>query len=205
MTVVGQTYQSLQIKGSVQNFDISIICGTGNTTYEDLALYYPYSCNQAFFHNSLSYTEFCYLESAEQAYVASVVWPNYFGDQPFTVLSPIDQYVHDIEFITLPSSKFPSNFISITVSEEHFDPNSIILDGVPVDCEWRAICNGTTSYCYLNTELIVGYTCTTAVLSDYLTPTQHNVAHSDPDGLLSYHNIVIVYHLEVMLILLDMS
>ena len=101
------------------------------------------------------------------------------------MISPIDQYVHDIEFITLPSSKFPSNFISITVSEEHFDPNSVLLDGTPVDCEWRAICNGTTDYCYLDTELIVGYGCATAISSDFLTPTQHNVAHSDPDGLLS--------------------
>ena len=101
------------------------------------------------------------------------------------MLSPIDQYVHDIKFITLPSSRFPSNFISITVSEEHFDSSSILLDDTPVDCEWSAICNGTTDYCFLHAELIVGYACTTAVSSDYLTPTQHNVAHSDPEGLLS--------------------
>ena len=126
------------------------------------------------------------MESAEQSYIVSQLWLyDYFIDWSFIMLSPLDQYVHDIEFVTLPSSRFPYNFISITVSEEHFDPSSILFDGTPVDCEWRAICNGTTDYCYLDTELIVGYACTTAVSSDYLTPTQHNVAHSNPEGLLS--------------------
>ena len=168
----------------VQNLDVSIICGIGNYTHEELI--YPINSNsysQGFF--SGSYGEFCYLESAEQAYIASQVWPNYLADPAFTMLSPIDQYVHDIEFITLPSSRFPSNFISITVSEEHYDPNGILFDGTPVDCEWKAICNGTTDYCYLNTQLIVGYACHMEISSNYLTPAQHNVAHSDPEGLLS--------------------
>ena len=161
----------------------------GNYTYEEyINTINLNSYSQAFVTISRFYYhnhEFCYLESTEQASIASQVWPNYLGDPAFTMLSPIDQYVHDIEFITLPSSRFPSNFISITVSEEYFDSSSILLDGVPVDCEWRAICNGSTIYCFLHAELIVGYTCTTAVSSDYLISTQHNVNHSDPEGLLS--------------------
>lgn len=188
ITAIG-TIQHQEIRGltMVQNFDVSITCGTNNSTYEGSILTSAYLINlstysQAFYYGA--YHDFCYLESAEQAYIASQVWSS-FSDPAYTTLSPIDQYVHDIEFVTLPSSKFPSNFISITVSEEHFDPNSILLDGTPVDCEWRAICNGTTDYCYLDTEQIVGYGCATAISSDYLTPVQHNVAHSDPDGLLS--------------------
>jgi hypothetical protein len=189
MTAIGQTSYT-EIKGltmPVQDFDVSITCGTGNATFEE-SIYRvnSNSYSQTFFRATHQYyyyyKELCYVESTEQAYVTSQVW---LGDPAFIMLSPIDQYVHDIEFVTFPSSKFPSNFISITISEEHFDPNRILLDGVPVDCEWRAICNGTTDYCYLYTELIVGYACTTAISSDYLNPTQHNVAHADPEGLLS--------------------
>ena len=44
------------------------------------------------------------------------------------MISPIDQYVHEIDFISLPTNKFPSNYISVTVLAQHYDPSSILLD-----------------------------------------------------------------------------
>ena len=188
MTAFGQRaqYGWHEMKGlsMLLNFDVSITCGNGNSTYANPA-YYPFSSNsyiQTFFYNTHYNNGYCYIESTEQAYI---VYKFHFGDPAFTMISSIDQYVHDIEFVTLPSSKFPSNYISITVLEEHFNPDGILLDGTPVDCEWRGICNGTTDYCYLATEQIIGYGCTMAISSDHLTPAQHKVAHSDPEGLLS--------------------
>ena len=181
---IGQMGQHQEIKGlkMLQDFDVSITCGTGNSTYEANPSY-PFSSNsysQVFTRNT--YAEYCYIESTEQAYIVHM---SLLGDPAFAMVSPVDQYVHDIEFVTLPSSTFPSNYISITVLEEHFNPDGILLDGIPVDCEWRGICNGTTDYCYLATEQIIGYGCTMAISSDHLTPAQHKVAHSDPEGLLS--------------------
>ena len=184
MTIVGVTNQHQEIKGLTviqQNFDVSITYGTGNYSYAYST--YPYSSDiysQAF--TLRTYSGFNYIKSVEQTYVA---YMSTLGDPAFTMIPPIDQYVHEIDFVILPSGRFLFNYISITVLEEHFDPDGILLDGTPVDCEWRPICNDTTNYCYLDTDLILGYGCTIAILSDHSAPSQHRVAHSHPEGFLS--------------------
>ena len=168
-----------EIKGiTLYSDEILITCGRDNSTH----IYGPFNLMipSGFAFDFTTYYETCYLESTVPTSVAHLSSGNNYhqGDPAYTMISPIDQYVHEIDFISLPSNKFPSNYISVTVSAEHFDPDSIQLDGTSIDCEWREIYN-------FYDENIVGYGCSKAVSSEATMPTQHRVNHSDPDGLLS--------------------
>ena len=131
----------------------------------------------------LNTDEYCYLESSRPLLIVQLSPGGSIdtkGDPAIALISPIDQYVHDIAFFSLQTSTFPSNYISVTVSVEHYDPDKILLDGVVLDCEWNQIQNISDD--------IVGYGCSKAVSSSNI-PLQHNVSHMDADGLIS----VLVY------------
>ena len=133
---------------------------------------------------TISTDKYCYLESTAPTLVIQLstgVATDSKGDPAIAMISPVDQYIHDINFVSLSTSIFPSSFVSITVATEHFSPNSILLDGIPISCEWQQL--------YDLDRNVIGYGCSKAVLSTSSGPTQHNISHSDPDGLLS----VLVY------------
>ena len=128
--------------------------------------------------------EYCYLESLKPLLVIQLSTGgsiDRLGDPAITMISPIDQYVNEIAFLSLPTSTFPSNYISVTVSVEHYDPDKILLDGAAIDCDWKEIQN--------NDDVIIGYGCSKAVSSGRNTSKQHTVSHMDADGLIS----VLVY------------
>ena len=103
------------------------------------------------------------------------------GDPAITMISPIDQYIHDIEFITPSTSDFASNYISITVEGDNCTTNRIMLDGVAVSCDWQEI--------YDNSNSIIGCACSLPISSERNSVAKHVISHSDEDGLLS----VLVY------------
>ena len=132
----------------------------------------------------LNANEYCYLESSKPLLVVQFSTGGSIdrqGDPAITMISPIDQYVNEIAFFSLPTSTFPSNYISVTVSVEHYNGERILLDGAAIDCDWTEIQN--------NDADIVGYGCSKAVTSGGDTPKQHTVSHMDADGLIS----VLVY------------
>ena len=132
----------------------------------------------------LNTDEYCYLESSKPLLVVQLSpsgSTDMQGDPAITMISPIDQYVNEIAFLSLPTSSFPSNYISVTVPAEHYNPNKSLLDGVAIDCDWKEIQNTTND--------IVGYGCSKAVSSGRNTPMQHNVSHIDADQRIS----VLVY------------
>ena len=128
--------------------------------------------------------EYCYVESSKPLLVAQLSTGGSLdakGDPAITMISPIDQYVSEISFFSLSTSTFPSNYISVTVSAEHYNAESIQLDGEAIDCEWEEIQN--------DDDKIVGYGCSKTVSSGDDTPMQHTVTHTDDGGLIS----VLVY------------
>ena len=128
--------------------------------------------------------EYCYVESSQPLLLVQLSTGGSIdskGDPAVAMISPIDQYVSEIAFFSLPTSNFPSNYISVTVSAEHYDAESIMLDEAAIDCEWQEIRN--------DEEEIVGYGCSKEVTSGANNPTQHSVTHTGANGLLS----VLVY------------
>lgn len=128
--------------------------------------------------------KYCYLESSKPVLLAQLSvgqTVDSLGDPAIAMISPIDQYVHEIEFISLPTADFPSSYISIAVPAEHFNSFSVLFDGEVVNCQWQAI--------YNESGITVGYGCSMTVSSGESIPSQHTVSHSNPDGLLS----VLVY------------
>ena len=124
--------------------------------------------------------KYCYLESTAPMLVIQLSTSfatDYSGDAAIAMISPIDQYVHEIKFVSLPTSAFPSSFVSITVATEHFSSNSILLDGTVIDCEWQEI--------YDINRNIAGYGCSKALLEQTSGHTEHIISHSKDDGLLS--------------------
>ena len=170
----------LEIKGAMlYSDDISITCGRDNSSYVHGPFYLGIPIGFAF--DLFTYERHCYLESSVPTFVTQSYGEKYDqGDPGYTMTPPVNHYVHEIDFISLPSKEFPSNYISVTVSVEHFNPDSILLDGASIDCRWRKIYNHT-----YNDQDIVGYQCNKDVSSGATMPTQHRVNHSDPNGLLS--------------------
>ena len=128
--------------------------------------------------------DYCYLESSKPLLLVQLSFGGSIdtdGDPAIAMISPIDQYINEIEFFSLPTSLFPSNFISVTVSAEHYDAESILLDDAAIDCDWQEVRN--------NDDEIVGYGCSKTVSSGTNGPTQHTVSHMDPAGTIS----VLVY------------
>lgn len=126
---------------------------------------------------------FCYIESTKPVFLTQLAVggsTDFRGDPTIHIVSPTDQYVNEIEFMSLPTSKFSQSYISVTVLAEHFDGEQILLNNKPVNCKWESIFDRSKS--------VVGYGCNTTIESD-TTPKQHVLKHSNAEGRVS----VVVY------------
>ena len=106
------------------------------------------------------------------------------GDPAIAMISPINQYVKEISFMTLPTREFPLNYVSVTVPEEVFNDRQIMLDGRRLVCDWEDI--------YDREDEVVGYGCSKAI-SSATSPRQHTIVHEADDGRIS----VLVYGFNV--------
>ena len=130
----------------------------------------------------LDTNKYCYLESSKPVLLTQLSFGGSIdgmGDPSIALISPVDQYIRETEFFSLPTSEFSNNYISITVKTEHYNPDRILLDGAKINCEWQEIYNNTITFD------IVGYGCNTTVSSDFTAHTRHTVTHSDANGLIS--------------------
>lgn len=136
--------------------------------------------------NSLEFSpieDFCYLRSSKPMLVVELAVSNSFdgtGDPAITLVSPIDQYVNSISFVSLPMSDFTDSYITVTVPKENNNFNNVLLDGDVLNCQWETILNGSE---------IAGYGCRKVLDGFNDRPKQHTVSHTEENGLIS----VIVY------------
>ena len=131
-----------------------------------------------------STSEYCFIESTKPLLGVEFATGGSLdrqGDPAVTLVSPVKQYINQATFLTLSTSEFPSNFISVTVPIESYNPEEILLDSNPIACEWSMILKDSQ----LEEPEIVGYGCSKAVSSGRNTPTEHTVSHMASDGLLS--------------------
>ena len=79
------------------------------------------------------------------------------GDPTVSPIVPVEQYFNKVSFDSLPLSQFLFfyNYISITVPDEQFSSDSVLLDGAAVRCTWRPIHNANNQ--------TVGHGCTVRV------------------------------------------
>ena len=127
----------------------------------------------------ISTSDYCFLRSEKPILVVELsvsVEVDRRGDPAIALVSPIDQYVSETTFFSLPTNDFPNNYISVTVLAEHFDTSAILFDGAPITCQWEEI--------LLPSGDIEGYGCSQSVLSGDTSPQQHTVSHSN-NGLIS--------------------
>ena len=169
----GRTSEQLQfsIVPSEQNTTLEATCGDSTILLLQTRFEFAVSSDEPFCHFRFSKPVFL-------AQLASGRSTDKLGDPAIAIISPIDQYINRIEFVLLPTEDFPASYVSITVPAEYYDPDSILLDGTVVNCEWMAINN--------RSNVIVGYGCNvTMPAQSSTTPTQHALSHSDPNGRIS--------------------
>lgn len=174
----GSTFLLAPFAGRVGPQTFKAISSVNNATFS-------YICDANVHHIQgptfeLNTSNYCYLESSKPAIVVQFSTGHDLdsrGDPAIAMISPIENYLHKTKLILLP---FPSNYISVTTSAEHFDRNNILLDGTSLDCAWHTFYNVSGS--------TVGYGCS-VYLNNSENHTQHTVIHSRQDGLLS----VLVY------------
>ena len=161
-------FQNLKAVSSKDNSSFIITCGTSSRGATSISIL------------DIFVDEYCYIESSDPIFLAQFSFDgtlDNMGDPAFAIVPPVDQYLNQIEFLSLPSTDFPINRISITLPVEYFTPDQILLDSTAVNCHWQKIFNSTDD--------IVGYGCNITVSSRQSTHTHHTVSHSDPNGLLS--------------------
>lgn len=162
--------QTFKAVTSENNTFIATVCGTTSNEVR---------VNTVF---QLDTNKYCYLESSKPVLLTQLSFGgsiDNMGDPSIALISPIDQYIRETEFFSLPTFEFSNNYISITVRIEHYNPDRILLDGAKVNCEWQEIYNNTFTFD------IVGYGCNTTVSSNFFSHTRHIVTHSDANGLIS--------------------
>lgn len=123
---------------------------------------------------------YCFLESTDPTFLTELSFGGSIdrkGDPTISIISPIDQYINAVDFISLATNAFSSNYISVTVAAEHYSPDNILLNGQPIDCEWKEI-RGVDNN-------IVGYGCNKSISSHSSNPTKHTILHSSENGRLS--------------------
>ena len=98
---------------------------------------------------------------------------NDMGGPIISILPSLDQYRNQYSFLSLNTTDFNNHQISVSVLAQDYQPNSIRLDGQPINCSWSAI--------YNNGGTIVGYGCHRSVTG----VTTHIVSHDNPIGKLA--------------------
>ena len=136
--------------------------------------------------NTLSFfsAAYCHLQSSDPIFLTELSFGGSIdskGDPTISMVSPLDQYINKVDFLSLTSSDFRMNYISVTVAAEHYNAESILLDGEAINCEWKEISDSDGN--------TVGYGCNKTLSSSSSVPRKHTVSHSDENGLIS----VLVY------------
>lgn len=123
---------------------------------------------------------YCHLDSTKPVFLVQFsvgsTLDSFKGDPAVAIIPPMDQHIRETKFISLPTNDFSSNFVSVTVAAEYYNPQSILLDSMALTCEWQTIKNSSGD--------IVGYGCSIGVTSGSDMPVQHTISHSQ-GGLLS--------------------
>ena len=133
-----------------------------------------------------STSEYCFIESTQPLLLVEFATGGSIdsrGDPAVTLVSPVSQYVNKVTFFTLSTADFPSNFISITVPAQSYNPDQILLDDNPIACQWTAITRDVN-----DDQQTVGYGCSKTVSSSSGL-TEHTISHTNNSGQFS----VIVY------------
>ena len=99
------------------------------------------------------------------------------GDSVVSIVPPLIQYVDRYSFTSLNTSNFNIHQVSVSVMPEYYQPESIRLDGHPIQSNWTAIYNSGGT--------VVGYGCHMSVTGG----VTHTVSHDNPSGKLA----VLVY------------
>ena len=111
---------------------------------------------------------YCSIEASSPVFLAQfsvgTSVDNLLGDPFMMMIPPIEQYSNNYVFEIL--EEFANNFITIYVAPEHYQPQSILLDGSTLD-EWVAVS------CALN-ETVCGYITRVSVSSG-----EHRLLHLD--------------------------
>lgn len=132
--------------------------------------------------NVLSFfsASYCYLQSTNPIFLSELSFGGTIderGDPSILIISPLDQYINSIDFVSLPINDFKTNYISVTVAADHYQPESILLDGESISCEWFEISDRDGN--------IVGYGCNKTISSNSRSPLRHTISHSAENGELS--------------------
>ncbi len=146
-----------------------------------------YTCGKVSYHfhdiiqHLFNSSEYCYLESLDPVLVFQASIDNVIdssGDTAVALISPIGSYVNRVSFYALPTTTFPSTFISVTVTAELYTEIDILLDNEVIDCDWTKINNSDM--------VTVGYGCSKSGFtgSDQRSPIQHSL-HATNTGLFS--------------------
>ena len=162
--------QTFKAVTSQNNTFFSLVCGTTASGAREDTLF------------QINTDEHCFMKASKPVLVVQLSFGTSIdgmGDPAIALISPIDQYVRETEFVSLPEMEFASNYISITVPAEHYFPDRILLDGTIVNCEWQAIYNDVTNF------NIVGYGCNARISGESGSHTRHTVIHSNSDGRIS--------------------
>ena len=125
-----------------------------------------------FFTTSSNY---CFVESNKPVMVSQLGiggGQDSVGDPIITIVPSLDQYTDRYTFSSFNTTQFDIHQISVSVLSEYYQPNSIRLDGLPINASWTAIYNGGT---------VVGYGCHISVAGG----VTHTVSHDDSQGKLS--------------------
>ena len=161
---VGQYYKI------VSSNDVTMIMRTCNsvTTSQTLS---PAGSSFTFFTSSSTY---CFVVANKPILVSQIglsrVKYNDIGGPIISILPSLDQYRNRYSFFSLNTTDFNIHQISVSVSAQYFQPNSIRLDGQPITCQWNAI--------YNNGGSVVGHGCHQNVTGG----TGHILSHSNPFG-----------------------
>ena len=126
-----------------------------------------------FFTSSITY---CFVVANKPVLVSQLGLSrlnNDIGGPIISILPSLDQYRNRYSFFSLNKTDFNNHQISVSVLAQYYQPNSIRLDGQPINCSWSAI--------YNNGGTIVGYGCHRSVTGG----TTHIVSHDNPIGKLA--------------------
>ena len=157
--------QYIKVLTSKDNTQVTYTC----VDYNSVHIQHAGNVHQFF----VSSDTYCYLEANKSVLVgqfAASLKGNTDGDITMVLVVSLDQYSNSFFFSTLNSSGL-THYISISVSSEYFDPDSILYDDISIETEWTTI--------YDDENRIIGYGCAFEVLQGL-----HTVAHMDCIGCL---------------------
>ena len=162
---------------TVEETSIVLTCGSISTN----VLYSVLITSNSF---NFSSNEYCSLLTSKPILVVQFATAGVLNEirgPAITRISPTDQFVNKISFLTLSEDIFFIHLIAVTVPAEYFNESKILLDGERFDCLWTAI--------YSRSFIISGYGCSKNISTWKNNSRQHVLSHSDEDGLIS----VVVY------------